>query len=100
MVNPQAIQQQLQAAATNYDPDGMAAAVALPPISKAKTGNEPKSHSPKSLMIGDADYGGVLVSLLDAHSAAEAVSTVRAIILLSPFVFPISHFTLRVRTAL
>jgi hypothetical protein len=74
MVNPQAIRQQLQSAATNYDPYGMAAAVALPPISKAKTGKEPKSHSPISLMMGDAEYGGLLVSLLDAHSAAEAVS--------------------------
>jgi hypothetical protein len=98
MVNPQAIRQQLQSAATNYDPDGMAAAVALPPISTAKTGNEPKSHSPKSLMMGDVDYGGLLVSLLDAHSAAEAVS------MSNYFSFPICLFwtlifTLRFRTA-
>eukprot|EP00980_Cylindrotheca_fusiformis_P010719 scaffold2402_cov109-Cylindrotheca_fusiformis.AAC.1 len=72
MVNPQTVQHQLQSAASNYDSEGMVMAVSLPPTMKAKTGETPKSFKLKSLMIRDCDYGGLLGSLLDAHSAAEA----------------------------
>lgn len=75
MVNSETIRQRLQSAATSHDPNGMAAAVAIPLIANAKSGREPKTHSPKPLMMGNADYGGLLASLLDAHSAAESVST-------------------------
>lgn len=74
MVDGRAMRQKLGSALDAQDPSAIANALQLPPISKTKQGQEPKSHNPQSLTVNDVDYSGLLTSLLDASAAAESVS--------------------------
>jgi nuclear mRNA export protein PCID2/THP1 len=74
MVNAQATKQALKNAVMNEDAQGFARVFVLPPIgsSSSSSSSSPQKHQPQSFNIGDSDYGGLLVSLLDAIAAAEA----------------------------
>ena len=41
--------------------------------SNKKTGMKPQKHKGDPLLVDEADYGGLLSALLDAHYAAEVV---------------------------
>ena len=74
MVNAQATKQALKNAVMNEDAQGFARVFVLPPIgsSSSSSSSSPQKHQPQSFNIGDSDYGGLLVSLLDAIASAEA----------------------------
>jgi len=71
MFDIQIVQRKLQIAAENHDPNLMEQVVKVPFTSKKKKGTKAVKHKQYSLMVGEADYGGLLTALLDAHSAAE-----------------------------
>lgn len=73
MVDKRAIQERLRSSLSAQDPNGVANAVRLPPISPAPSGPPPKpSTQRQSLIIDQGDYGGMLTALIDAHAAAES----------------------------
>lgn len=74
MFDIQIVQRKLQIAAENHDPNLMEQVVKVPFTSKKKKGTKAVKHKQYSLMVGEADYGGLLTALLDAHSAAKVVS--------------------------
>jgi hypothetical protein len=63
----------LQSALASQNPNGVAKAMQVPPISIIKKTEEPKTTPPQSLEVNDTDYSGLLTSLLDACEAAETV---------------------------
>jgi hypothetical protein len=72
MVDKRAIQEMLRNSLASQDPMGVAKAVSLPPIQPVARGAPPQPTSrQQSLIIEDVNYGGLLVSLWDAHAAAE-----------------------------
>jgi hypothetical protein len=77
MVDGKAKSDQLYAALESYDPLAVARALDLPPIAKTSTPTEPRTFPPENFTFDEVDYSGVLVALLDAAAAAEAVSTKR-----------------------
>jgi hypothetical protein len=77
MVDGKAKSGQLYAALESYDPFAVARDLDLPPIAKTSTPTEPRTFQPENFTFDEVDYSGVLVALLDATAAAEAVSTKR-----------------------
>lgn len=77
MVNASAKARALKDALLRQNSGQVAAAMELPLIalsSSASSSVAPTKHNQQSLIIGEEDYGGVLVSLLDATAASEMVS--------------------------
>lgn len=82
MVNAPAKARALKDALLQQDAGQVAAAMELPLIalssaltsSASSSSAAPTKHKQQSLVVGEEDYGGVLVSLLDATAAAEMVS--------------------------
>jgi hypothetical protein len=80
MVNVQAKTRALRDALINQNPNQVAAALELPPIVLSQQLSSSSAtlykQSQFSLVVDDADYGGLLKSLIDATAAVEVVSTV------------------------
>ena len=74
MVNTQTLRRELRVAAQNHDPNAMIQVVKVSFIPNTKKGMKTQKHKQDALMVGETDYGGMFAALLDAHSAAEAVS--------------------------
>ena len=75
MVDGKAKSNQLYAALESYDPLEVARALDLPPIARTTAPAEPRTFPPENFTFDEVDYSSVLVALLDATAAAEAVST-------------------------
>ena len=91
MMDLRAKQQEFESALSNQDPERVARALVLFPISAVQAKNEPKPRSPMELFIDEVDYGSVWSSWLDACAYAEAVSKIRILnCIVSPFFH--SHF--------
>lgn len=75
MVNIQTFRRKLQIAAQSHDPNSMAEVVVVTFTPKEIKGTKAQKHQQDSLVVDGSEYGGLLTALLDAHSAAEAVST-------------------------
>lgn len=72
-MNAQDVKQALRSAVTTQNAHQFADVFRLPAIaSSAGSSMAPKKHQPQSFTIGDTDYGGLLVPLLDVIAAADA----------------------------
>jgi hypothetical protein len=91
-------QQELESALSNQDPERVARALVLVPLSAVQAKKEPRPRSPLELFVDEVDYGSVLTSWLDACAYAEAVSKTKnleSVLIVSPFPFSIhSHLGL------
>jgi hypothetical protein len=76
MVNRRSKREALRSALTSQDHVAVARALALPPISETKISGDPQKAQPESLLVENIDYASVLTALLDACTAAEAVSSI------------------------
>lgn len=73
MVNKRAIEDILRSSLSAQDPNGVARAIALPPIGTKLVGPAPKpTPQLDSFIVDTVNYGGLLSSLIDAHIAAES----------------------------
>ena len=76
MVDSQSIKRNLRSAFASQDPYNVAQAVDLPTISPQKattTSSGPTKYQLESFMVDGIDCGGILLGLLNASEAAEAV---------------------------
>jgi hypothetical protein len=74
MMALRAKQQEFESALSNQDPDRVARALVLPPVSAVQAKKDPKPSSPMELFVDDVDYGSIWTMWLDACAYAEAVS--------------------------
>lgn len=92
-MNLRAKQQEFKSALSNQDPERVARALVLLPISAVQAKKEPKPGSPMEIFSDEVDYGTVWSSWLDACAYAEAVSEMRMLnCIVSPFSSIHSHF--------
>eukprot|EP00934_Nitzschia_sp_Nitz4_P006812 Nitzschia sp. Nitz4//scaffold2_size372955//110535//113529//NITZ4_000391-RA/size372955-processed-gene-0.404-mRNA-1//1//CDS//3329546680//6802//frame0 len=72
MSTPRQVRDRLSAALEAQDPQGVAAALSIPPVAQNRSGNNINPSRIGSLVIGDFDYGAMFAALLDAIIAAMA----------------------------